>query len=73
MGRTNTSTDALIEILTFCEQALTALDPHKAGAAALSQSNKSCHSRQRKHTSLAHQLRVIPGGLSFARRGTNHR
>lgn len=73
MGRTNSSTDALIEILSFCEQALTALDPHKAGIAVLSQLNKSCHSRRRKHTSLAHRLQLIPGGLSLDNRGSNRR
>jgi len=72
MSRTNTSTDALIEILSFCEQALTALDPHKAGVAALSQSNKSCHTNL-KHTGPAHRLHLIPGGLSLPNRGANRR
>jgi len=73
MSRTNTSTDALLEILTFCEQALTALDPLKAGVGVLSQSNKTCHSWQGKRSNLAHHLQLIPGGLSLPTRGNPRR
>jgi hypothetical protein len=64
MARTNTGTDALVEILNFCEQALTALDAHAPEAVALPQSTGSGLPRRRKRLVPVRRLKLIRGGLS---------
>jgi hypothetical protein len=68
MSRSNTSTDALIEILSLCEQALTELNPHDEAAPSHDRSDKSSHLRKRKRANITHGLLLIPGGLSITNR-----
>ena len=70
MALPNASTDALIEILSFCEQALTALHSCKVADEFIPRSTKSRHSRQDKATNVVRHLHLIPGGRSNTSEGS---
>jgi len=64
MARTTTGTDALVEILSFCEEALTALHPHNASEPVLSRSSKASQLRRNQRRNSTGRLQLIQGGLS---------
>jgi len=67
MARTSNSSDALLEILSLCEQALTGLNPQNEAVPNRNPSDKSNHFRNQRRAKLAHQLRLIQGGLSTSK------
>jgi hypothetical protein len=73
MGRSNTSTDALVELLSLCEQTLTALQPDSDRDTSVAQSDKANHSRYGKRASIGPRLVLISGGLSMINRGATAR
>jgi hypothetical protein len=64
MARSTTSTDALIEILNFCEQALTALDHQTPGKEQDIRSNKTHQNPDIKRPIAGVRLQLIQGGRS---------
>jgi hypothetical protein len=63
MARSNFSPDALIEILSLCEQTLVALKARKKDSAHGQQLDKPGHSRRQKRAN-SRQFVLIQGGLS---------
>lgn len=63
MGRANTSADALIEILSLCEQTLTALKLPDDGPDYPPVMDKFSHTRQWKRANIASKFVLIRGGL----------
>ena len=66
-----TPTDALVEILSLCEQTLTALNPDHDRDIPVAQSNKASQFTLGKNR--GRRLVLIPGGLSTANRGATAR
>jgi hypothetical protein len=73
MGQTNPSTDALVEILTLCEQTLTALNSDPGGQMATRQTDKAGRLRNGTRTNIAPRLVLIQGGLSITTSSTTSR
>jgi hypothetical protein len=63
MGRSNFSPDALIEIITLCEQTLVALNAREENSAHGQQLDKPGHSWRQKRAN-SRRFVLIQGGLS---------
>jgi len=73
MNGSSTGTDALIEILSLCEQALTELGPDAETAPRIIRADNSRHFRRYRRAKIANRLLLIPGGLSTAARRVTYR
>ena len=68
MGLSSTGADALFEIISLCEQALTELAPESNGLQGGLGADKPRSLRRRGSTNMARHLSLIPGGLSVTTR-----
>ena len=73
MGRSNRSTDALIEIISLCEQALIELTPEGEAVSEAARTDKLRHFRRHQRAKMMHRLLLVPGGLSMAKRRVTDR
>lgn len=69
MARSSTSTGALIEILSLCEQALKSLHSDNASVPSAQESDKPSLAQPAKRSNVGRRLVLIRGGLSTGNHG----
>jgi hypothetical protein len=73
MARSSTSTGALIEILSLCEQALKSLHSDNASVPSARESDKTSLGQPAKRSNVGRRLVLIRGGLSIVNRNGTSR